>query len=240
MKTLVFIILLVTNISAYSAPVNVGVLNLAPPFSSLAGENHYYGFTIDLMDNICKRINMECVYKSVTMSRQFEQLEQGSIDVSFLPIPISPRIPERFIYSLPYLASNGQFLALEESNIKTVNQIKNYKIGVVKDTLYPILANSGFAHFNTIKGYPSISEVLGALQNREVNVIYINSSVARFIVNNGMSHFKLVGNKINIGQGYGILALKKNAALIEKINDALLDMEADGSYLKIYNQYFSK
>ncbi len=240
MKILVFISLFITNVLVHGAPVNVGVLNFAPPFSSLAGENHYYGFTIDLMDNICKRINTECVYKSATMSRQFEQLEQGTIDISFLPIPISSKIPEQFIYSLPYLASNGQFLALEDSNIKTAGDIKNYKIGVVQDTLYPILADSNFARVNTIKGYPNITDMLTGLQNRDVDVIYVNASVARFIINNAMLHFKSIGNRITMGQGYGILALKKNAALIEKINNALVDMEADGTYLKIYNQYFSK
>ncbi|CEG55594.1 transporter substrate-binding domain-containing protein [Legionella fallonii] len=241
MKTLVFIILLVSNIVASSAPVSIGVLKFAPPFSSLAGDgNHYYGFTIDLMDNLCKRINEQCIYKSADIKQQYEQLERGDFDLSFLPVPISSKIPEQFIYSLPYLASNGHFLALEDSNIKTVNDIKNYKIGVVHDTLYPIIANSGFAQLNTIKGYATINEVLSALQNREVDVIYVNASVAKYIVNNAIFHFKIVGNRITMGQGYGILALKKNAELIRKINNALLDMEADGTYVKIYKQYFSK
>lgn len=240
MKTLVFVILFITNISAYSATINIGVLNFAPPFSSLAGKNHYYGFTIDLMDKICKRIHSQCVYKSISPDRQFGELEQGTVDIAFLPIPISSTIPEQFMYSLPYLASNGQFLSLANSNIKTIGDIKNAKIGVVQDTLYPILADSNFAQTNTIKGYKAVTEMINGLQNHDVDVVYVNASVAKYILNNAMFDFQYVGNKIAMGQGYGILALKKNAALIGKINNALLDMEADGTYLKIYDQYFSK
>ncbi|HAT9397002.1 TPA: transporter substrate-binding domain-containing protein, partial [Legionella pneumophila subsp. pneumophila] len=40
------------------------------------------------------------------------------------------------------------------------------------------------------------------------------------------------------GSGYGIIALKNQSALIDKINHILLEMEKDGSYLRIYNEYF--
>ncbi|RYW67113.1 ABC transporter substrate-binding protein, partial [Legionella pneumophila] len=49
---------------------------------------------------------------------------------------------------------------------------------------------------------------------------------------------KLIGDKIPIGSGYGIIALKNQSALIDKINHILLEMEKDGSYLRIYNEYF--
>ncbi|BCA93834.1 hypothetical protein TUM19329_01950 [Legionella antarctica] len=65
------------------------------------------------------------------------------------------------------------------------------------------------------------------------------TSLATLSVNNAIQQFKLVGQKILMGEGYGIMALKSNALLIQQINKSLLDMEADGTYLKIYNQYFS-
>lgn len=49
---------------------------------------------------------------------------------------------------------------------------------------------------------------------------------------------QLIGDKIPIGSGYAIIALKNQSALIDKINYILLEMEKDGSYLRIYNEYF--
>lgn len=50
--------------------------------------------------------------------------------------------------------------------------------------------------------------------------------------------FKLVGKAIRSGDGYGIMANKNNADLITQINKALLQMENDGTYLRISNTYF--
>ena len=241
MKALVFIILFISNVLAYSDTIKVGVLKFAPPYSSLAGDgNHFFGFTIDLMDNICQRLHAECSYISTTMNQHGNSLQQGIIDISFIPIPISTDNSGTFIYSLPYLASNGQFLSLKESPINSLADIKKYKIGVMTETLYSVIIKSPYATDNEIKKYEKITDLISALANREVDVIYVNDSVAKYMVNNALHQFKLVGKKIPMGEGYGIMTVKNNAPLIQKINKALLDMEAEGTYLKIYNRYFGE
>jgi ABC-type amino acid transport substrate-binding protein len=239
MKALVFIILFISNVLAYSDIIKVGVLEFAPPYSSLAGDGkHFFGFTIDLMDNICQRLQAECSYVSTTLDQHGNSLQQGVIDVSFVPVPISTAPSGAFIYSLPYLVSNGQFLALKESPMNSLADIKKHKIGVMSDTLYNVISKSPYATDNEIKKYEAITDLISALANHEVDVIYVNDSVAKYMVNNALHQFKTVGKKIPMGEGYGIMALKNNALLIQKINKALLDMEADGTYLKIYNRYF--
>ena len=81
-------------------------------------------------------------------------------------------------------------------------------------------------------------DLVDALVNNEVDVIYTNSFVSKYIINNELHTIKPVGEKIAMGQGFGIIALNKHAKLIKKINAALLMMEEDGSYLTIYNHYF--
>jgi ABC-type amino acid transport substrate-binding protein len=240
MKILGFIVLFLSNIAAYSQTINIGVLEFAPPFSSKSGnQDHYYGFTIDLMDHICKQMKADCHYKSTTMSEQLNKLEEGHIDISFLPIPINSVPSKELIYSLPYLASNGQFLALEDSKINSLDEIKHLKIGVMKDTLYTTLMRSNFATNNEIIQYTKITDIISAMVNHEIDLMYTNATVAKYIINNAISTIKTVGEKITLGEGYGIIALPKNAPLIKKINAALLKMETDGSYITIYNRYFT-
>jgi ABC-type amino acid transport substrate-binding protein len=240
MKVLVLIFLFIINIVAYSATVSVGVVDYAPPFSTLAADGkYYYGFVIELMGKICLRINKQCIYKSVKLGGQFDSLQKGEIDISFLPIPISSEHSEDMIYSLPYLASKGQFLTLEKNNINTLGDIKNSHIGVIKDTLYPILIKSQYASTNTIRKYENSTELFAGLASRDVDVIYVNATVGKYIINNVLQKLKPVGGPISMGEGYAIMALKKNADLIKEINKALLGLETDGTYLTIYNRYFS-
>lgn len=240
MKRFVFIILFIWNFFAYGSPVTVGVVPFAPPFSSMSGEGkNYFGFAIDLMNEICKRINMECIYKPAPVNDQLALLNQGTIDIVFPPTPIISPNNDDYLFSLPYLASDGQFLTSEENKtINSIEDIKGKRIGVLKNTLYDSLAQSNHASESEIIQYDAFADLISALANKDVDVIIMNDSVARYLINNALNSFRLVGDKIPVGQGYGILSLPKNAELIKKINSALLSMEEDGTYLIIYNKYF--
>ena len=72
----------------------------------------------------------------------------------------------------------------------------------------------------------------------EIDAILFNVNIFKYLSNNKIINFLPVGNPINIGNGYGILALKKNTNLINKVNTALLNIKNDGTYEKIYNKYF--
>ncbi len=239
MKRIVCICLLLCNFFVYSAPIKVGVLEYAPPFSSKADDNHYFGFIIDLMDIVCKRLNRECVYVATPLGDKLDALTQGKIDLSFAPSPISSSIPDNFIYSLPFLASHGQFVALKDSDIDSISDIKHKKIGVLKFTLFESVILNNYDFDNDVVPFDKLTDLITAFTTKKVDCIMMNYSFAHYLLNTTGQNFKLVGGKIAIGNGYGILALKVNAELIDNINHILLDMESDGSYLQIYNRYFS-
>lgn len=238
MKRALFLMLLLGNFLAFAKPVTVGFLKFAPPFSTAAENNTFFGFSVDLMDDICKRLQWDCVYKAAPLNQQLELLNDGSVDLIFTPTPISPDNNNRYLFSLPYLASNGQFLALADASVNGLDDIKNKKIGVLNESLYVALLDSNYSSTNQIKNFDLVSDLISALMNKDVDVVIINDSVARNIMNNNITQLKLVGDKIPMGEGYGIMALQKNADLIRKVNSALLQMESDGAYLKIYNTYF--
>ncbi|KTD62503.1 transporter substrate-binding domain-containing protein [Legionella shakespearei] len=240
MKRFVFIILFLCNFLVHGSPVIVGVVPYAPPFSSKSGSgDNYFGFAIDLMSQICKRINMECVYKAAPVNSQLSLLNQGTVDVVFTPQPITVLSNNDYLFSLPYLASDGQFLTLDANkSINSAQDVTGKRIGVLKNTLYDSLLRTNHASDSTITQYGAFEDMMTGLVNKDVDVIIMNYSVAHYLINNNVNSFRLVGNKIPVGEGYGILALQKNAALIKQINSALLSLEEDGTYLEIYKQYF--
>lgn len=238
MKRLLVIVLLLLNSLAHSDALTVGVLKFAPPFSAQSGNgNHFFGFAVDLMDAICLRIEQQCTYVGIELDQQLQDLEDGNIDLVIAPNPIQPSMGN-YRFSLPYLASNGQFISLKNSGINSIAELKNRQLGVLRYSLFQSLIQSQFADAAHIKEYLTFSDLLTALINQQVDAIIFNDSVANFVVNNNMDNLKLVGNKIPMGNGYGILALKKNTPLLGQINKALLSIEADGTYINIYNRYF--
>ena len=234
---LFFILLVVVGTPlAYSNTIIVGVSKSAPPFSAVDGSNHYFGFCIDLMNEMCNRLHINCEYKPVTMKNQMDELNAGDIDVTFPPSPIPQALSPNYVYSLPYMTSDGQFLTMS-SNIKTIADLKNKKIGTLEashleDTL------TLYTSRDNIKSYPKISLMITALLSNNVDAIVMNINIFKYLTLNKVINFQTVGKPIVLGNGYGILALPKNTALINGINKVLLQMENDGTYEAIYNKYF--
>lgn len=241
MRHLVFIFILFYNVLSYghNQSVVVGVYTFAPPFSTVSDNGKsFYGFHIDLMNSICKKLHLNCIYKAINLKNMTLLLNQGAIDVAFSPVPIMSTKLSGYLFSLPYLNSDAQFVSLHENKeINSLKDIKNKRIGVLSHTLYYAFTQSNFKYKGTIKSYPLFPELIAALFNKEVDVIILNENAARYLLLNN-SDFKLIGSGIPLGEGYGLVALKKNKDLIHKINAALWDIEANGDYLSIYKIYF--
>ncbi|MCL9684843.1 transporter substrate-binding domain-containing protein [Legionella maioricensis] len=240
MKLIVFIILFISNIFAYGQSLKVGVLQFAPPFSSKSDTtNHYYGFVVDLMNVICQRLNYKCEFVPIPASGEFDALDKGVLDVTFTPSPITASLlSDKYIFSLPYLASHGQFLALESDPVHSTADIHDKKIGFFKFNFAESEILNKYSTNNKFVEFTDPAELLNALLAKNIDLILINHYAAKYMVNISESKVKLVGDKIPIGSGYGIITLKRNIVLINKINNILLDMEKDGSYLKVFNEYF--
>ncbi|MCE0723262.1 MULTISPECIES: transporter substrate-binding domain-containing protein [Legionella] len=240
-RQIVFITLLFHGIFAYSDQLIVGVLKFAPPFSSADVDNHFFGFSIDLMNEICKRINATCTFKGTDLNSQFKDLNDGVIDITTLPSPISSTESGDYIFSLPYMTSRGQFVVLKGSNINSTEDIKDKKIGALQATSFQYNILPNYTSQKNIKTYSQVTALIQAVSNREVDAALLNEHVARYLLlNKTIDGFQLIGNPIVTGNGYGIIALKKNAPIIDKINKALLQIETDGTYLTLYNKYFGK
>ncbi|KTD52958.1 transporter substrate-binding domain-containing protein [Legionella quateirensis] len=240
MKKIFFIILFISSSLLYGTTVKVGFI-ITPPYAVYADddEKHFYGFTVDLMDELCKRINIDCIYKPITFNNELAELQNGTIDLAFTQIPITSDATGNFLFSLPYLISDGQFVTLSQNKIDTVSDLKTKRIGVITDTLYQILLNSNYDD-GQITRYSNFSDMVSGLENNKIDAIFINNHLAHYMIYNVSLGIKMIGKQVPIGEGYGILALQTNKALIDNINKALLSMESDGTYLNIYTLYFGE
>ncbi|MFJ1268529.1 transporter substrate-binding domain-containing protein [Legionella lytica] len=239
MKLIVFLILLLGNMFVCAAQVEVGVLRFVPPFASEIGHTgQFYGFCIELMNELCKRTGNTCKYKATDVDKQLSALRGAKIDIAFLPAPVVLTPNEDYLYSLPYLPSESQFMILNtNTSIHSINDIRGKKIGILKTNNLKNTILRQFTAPEQVIEYDGINGLVSGITSGQVDALLLNSSVGKYIINNVQS-LKVIGKPIDIGMGYGIVALKKNAPLINKINAALLQMESDGTYETIYKKYF--
>ena len=240
MKSLLLAIALLFSIPyATALTLTIGTTRHNPPFSSFADKkDHFYGFDIDIMGEICRRIQAKCQFSPLLFDHIANQLKAGQIDAAIASIIITEKSQQDFLFSLPYLESNGQFITKEDSPINKPEEITNKYVGVRLGTPFAELARKIYKEQVKITPYPDMPQLMEGLADGQVNVILTNDKAARYWCAN-MDHFcKLIGSKIPIGDGYGIMTRPDQKALIAKINQALLAIEADGTYVHIYSRYF--
>lgn len=242
MKVLVFILLLSNSIYLWSKDLTVGVITATPPFSEMsqtANGAYFFGFSIDIMNDICRKVQITCTFSQVTLDTQFAALEDGTVDVVLLAYPYDFSKLSQFAISLPYLVSNVQFVTSQASPLKKGDPIRNLKIGVIKTTFYNLLNTSSYGKNNEIIPYVGVDNLITALADRQVDAILLNSAIAFYYINNNTYNIRPISPEIAMGGGYGIVALPANNDIIKNINQAILKMQADGSYITIYNKYYN-
>lgn len=238
MRRIIFCCLFLFISSANADPLVIGALAYNPPFEIEGNaQGMLFGFEVDIMNEVCKRINRQCQYKLLLYPVLFAQTLSGEVSLSISSIAITEARKKEFIFSLPYLISAARFVTLSKSPINNLSDIQGKKIGILGASTYITMLKNQFSN-NQIISLPGEGDVLQGLQNGTVDIAVTDDAIARYWVTNMENIFKLVGKAIPAGEGYGIMANKNNAALIDQINKVLLQMESDGTYKNIYDTYF--
>jgi arginine transport system substrate-binding protein len=220
------------------ATYNVGVLDFDPPYVYSIDQ----GFDIDLTKAICDRLKTQCNLFSMNYQQFFTALDKGDIDFALGAIFINNDATH--IFSLPYIAGLGQFMVLKNSSIQKVEDLRGKTIGLLKGNpsgnIFVNFLNQNYPGQFQLKDFDTISDLVDALNNQTIDAAFVRRSTIIYWTQYDGSLFKPIGNINPLGGGMGVMSVPQNRALIDNINDILKQMEMDGSYLNLYNIYFTE
>ena len=210
-----------------------------PPFIMSINKAHYTGFDIDITDEICRRLSVQCHFIPMGYGELFASLSNGTVNLAIGAITITLERDKQYLFSLPYMQSYGEYIVKYNSNLHSMSDIPGKTIGIANASVYSNLLTNKYHDQITVKLYQFHADMLLALENGDVDALLLDKATAEYWYANSDKTYQQLGDPVQLGYGYGILANRGEDALIAKINTALLAMEADGTYLKIYNTYFS-
>ncbi|MGM9452000.1 transporter substrate-binding domain-containing protein [Legionella bozemanae] len=217
--------------------LTIGMVLNDPPFSMSADKNHFFGFDIELMTELCKQIKVQCQFKPMLFNKLFTDLNEGKIDLAIAAITITNERQRAFLFSLPYLASEARFITTANNSMHNLEKLTHKKIGIIEGSLFKELITQKFKN-NSIKEYPSTNQLITALSQQDVDVLLMDDFSADYWIANNTTSFKGMGKPFPLGIGYGIMAKMNSLTLINQINKALKHLEKNGVYLSLYQKYF--
>jgi polar amino acid transport system substrate-binding protein len=230
---------------AEGPPLNVGIQSFIPPFSMQGAEHEVYGYDIDMMISLCKIIHRTCEFRIMKFNQLLASVKDHKIDVAISTITITPERSKIVSFSLPYLLSYSRFLTSAPATIEltknfTLNLLNNSKIGILSGAIFYDQIKSMGIQNPTIRLYDSVDLVLDALGKKEVDFILLDNPTAVYWEANSNGAFVKVGPPFMFGFGIGIAVNKNEPALLEALNQALLQYQASKEYTLNYDKYLKE
>lgn len=244
----VFVVLVLTATAAMAQDwktLRVAIEGAYPPFSQGNAKSGWKGFDIDIANSICDRLSAKCIFVQRDWDKIQDALLKNEADAIVASMSITVPRKQRFDFTNRYYHTAARFVALKDSEIEvTTEGLTDKRIGVQTKTVHEAFLRNKFGGIAKISTYQTQGEALAALTGGKID-LFMGDAMAlqgAFLSKPAGKDFAFVGPDYNdarwFGEGIGIAIRKENQDLRYKLNRALDEIRADGTYLKLSDKYF--
>jgi polar amino acid transport system substrate-binding protein len=225
--------------------VTQGVLTVGsdcdyPPFIGMDGEQPQ-GFEYDLLTEVARELGYELEYLA---PQNFDTLlaslaSESKMDLACSSLTINDERLELIDFTTPYFDSNQAVVALAASPYASAMDFNGKTVGAQSGTTGADWVRENLKDEGTVlKEYNQTSEVMAALVAGDIEGAFYDEPVAAEWVTTLYTNTHVV-ESIPTGEQYGIAVSKGNPALKEAVNQALKTLKQNGTFDRIFAQYFS-
>lgn len=222
--------------------ITIGTTADYPPFSYHGNNLPWDGFDIQLMNEIGKRLGLQVNYVDIPFEGLTGALQLNQIDAAIAAISVTPERAGYVDFTNIYYVGEDGLLARQDSNnsqIRSADEMAKLKIGVQRGSVYETwlntsLVNTGKMPLSNLFAYSQIDQALGDLRANRLDVVVMDYLPALEAVKQG--GVKVVGHGL-AKQNYAIAVRKGSSSLRDNLNQALAQIEIDGTETKLAQQY---
>jgi lysine-arginine-ornithine-binding protein len=220
-----------------------------PPYNFVDADGALQGFDVDFAKALCTKINADCEIIKQDWDGMIPGLMAKKYDLIVASMGILPDREEKIDFSIPYYQAPTALVATKDAGLKLgadgyvdPASLAGKKIGVQRATAYETFAKEKWPGAEIVVYDSSESANLdltgGRLDARFDDFILLRETVLK----DGADSYERIGGtwpETAFGsKGEGIGIRKGEADLKAKVDKAILDMRADGTYKTINDKYF--
>ena len=246
--------------------VLVMATNAAFPPYEYVESNEFVGIDVEIAKAIAEKLGMELQIEDVEFGSIIGGVAEGKYDMGMAGLTVTDERKQSVNFSDTYATGVQVIIVKDGSSIKTLDDIfvfddegnptelKNpdVKVGVQQDTTGDIyssddisnwglndVAEDGTVTTDRVIRYKTGAEAVEALKTNKIDMVIIDNEPAKsFVAANDNIHILEGDNEYAI-EDYAICVAKDNDELLEKINNALSELKADGTIDKIVAKYIN-
>jgi polar amino acid transport system substrate-binding protein len=221
--------------------LKVGSDTTYPPFESVNDKKEIVGFDVDLVNEICKKINCNATFITTDFDALLIAVSNKTYDFSISGWTITDERGKTVDFGLPYM-KNTQVLLVrsDETAVKETADLKkpNVIVAVQLGTTNSITAKKLVADPNKqIKEFQEFPAAIQALLNRQASAVVIDTFDASDLIAENRGQIKVTGKQF--GDEYlGMVFPKGDKDLKSAFDGGLKAVYQDGTWSKLCEKWW--
>ena len=230
-----------TGEAAELTTVNAGKLTMStnaafPPYEMTTDSGDFEGIDIDVAAAVAEKLGLELQIDDMDFDAALLAAQNGKSDMVMAGVTVTDERLKVMDFSDTYAEGIQSIIVPEGSDIANVDDLSGKAIGTQRGTTGYIYCTDDFGEDNVI-AYDDGLTAVQALNNGQVDAVVIDNAPAKAFVeaNPGLK----VMDTAYAQEDYAIGVAKGNTALLDAINGALEELEADGTLQAIVDKYIT-
>ena len=217
--------------------LRVGMDASFPPFEPIAADGTLVGFDVDLARELGRRLGVEIQFvANLPYDGLYDALAVGRVDAVISALVVNPARMADFAYSTPYFDA-GQVLVVRagESGIEGMANLGGRTVAVEFGTQGDLEARKWARQLSdlTVVPYQTAAGALAALAAGEADAALVDRVSAL-----AATGLVIAGDPV-VEEPYAVAVRHDSQHLLRAINDALAEMEADGTIEALIERWMS-
>ncbi|MBP5303644.1 MAG: basic amino acid ABC transporter substrate-binding protein [Clostridia bacterium] len=223
-----------TDSKAATKTLVMGTNATFPPYEYVDDNGTIIGIDAEIAKAVCDKLGYELQIKDMEFDSLIPAVQAGSIDFAMAGMTVTDERKESVDFTDSYATGVQVVIVKEDSAIKTVDDLKDKKIGVQSGTTGDIYCTDDYGQEN-VNQYANGALAVAALVNGQVDCVVIDNEPAKAYVaaNTGL---KILETEY-VTEDYAAAISKDNNALLTEFNGALKELIADGTVKTIVDKY---
>ena len=235
---LVALMMLGTAAAALVDTVTVAFNPEYPPFEYVNDNGEYEGYDVDLINAVAEKAGIEIAFEAMDFDAVISAVATNPNTIGVSGISITDERKLSVDFSEGYINAGLIVVVKKDSGYATVDDLKGKVIGVQMGTTSDFAAEEITGEANTSK-YKTFLNAIMELQGNKVDAVIVDKPVGIAILNELKDDALEIVDMGLQADWYGIEINKENPELLEKINAALKELEAEGFYKTLEDKYFT-
>lgn len=220
--------------------VKDGVLTMAtnayfPPYEYYEGEN-VVGIDAEIAGAVAEKLGLELQIEDMEFDSIITAVQTGKADIGFAGMTVTKDRLKNTDFSDSYAQGVQVVIVKEDSDIASLDDLKDKQIGVQLSTTGDIYAKDDYGADHVVE-YNKGNDAVMALTQGKVDAVIIDNEPAKSYVkaNEGL---KILDTEY-LTEDYAACISKNNSGLTTAVNEALAELKEDGTIQGILDKYIT-